>query len=151
MDPQTMAVLGFVIEWLLYLSLLPVTFFWLRRVWRIIVRRDFSEVGLKKGLPPKNPEKFAPFTAIINLVGGIVMLTVIITVPSGKLDFQSWTAVAGITLWCKFFLDFILSRHAHPMTFGRKRATEKAEDEKGAADQPAADAVAQNEEPAARK
>ena len=26
---------------------------------------------------------------------------------------DTWTAIAGSTLWCKLFADFALSRHAH--------------------------------------
>ncbi len=25
----------------------------------------------------------------------------------------TWSAIAGSTIWCKFFVDFIISRHAH--------------------------------------
>ncbi len=40
------------LTWILFLAMFPIAFFWLRRAWRIAVRRDFSEVALKGGLPP---------------------------------------------------------------------------------------------------
>ncbi len=109
------------LTWILFLALFPIGFFWLRRAWRILVKRDFSEVGLKRGEPPPNPAKFAPYAAAINLVAGIVIVFVILGVVAGRLDYETWSATAGITLWFKFFADFILSRHAHPMVFGRKK------------------------------
>jgi hypothetical protein len=101
------------LNWILFLALFPIAFFWLRRAWRIVVRRDFSEVALKRGESPPDPEKFAPYEAVANLVGGTVLVGVIGMVLAGAADFSTWTAIAGSTLWCKFFLSFALSRHAH--------------------------------------
>lgn len=95
------------------LALFPVAFFWLRRAYRILVKRDFSEVALKKGLPPPDPEKYAPYEMAINLVGGAVIALVIVVVLLGLLDYQAWIAVAGSTLWIKLFASFALSRQAH--------------------------------------
>ena len=108
------------ITWVLFLALFPMAFFWLRRTWRIIVRRDYSEVALKRGLPPPNPEKYAPYEALINLVAGAIALAVIVGVLSGELHYDTWTAIAGSTIWCKFFASFALSRQAHPFLFRRK-------------------------------
>jgi hypothetical protein len=101
--------------WLLFLASFPIAFFWLRRSWRIWIRQDFSEVALKRGEPPKNPEKFAPYAATINLIGGAIIVFVIIGVILGIFDYSTWTAIAGSTLWMKFIFDYILSRHAHPI------------------------------------
>ena len=101
------------LTWILYLALFPMAFFWFRRAWRIVVKRDFSEVALKRGLPPPNAEKFAPFEMIINLIAGTVATVVIVSVALGQLDYNTWTAIAGSTIWCKFFLSFALSRQAH--------------------------------------
>lgn len=95
------------------LALFPVAFFWLRRAYRIGIQRDFSEVALKKGLPPPDPEKYAPYEMMINLLGGIVIVAVIVIVLLGLMDYQSWVAVAGSTLWIKLFASFALSRQAH--------------------------------------
>lgn len=108
------------LTWILFLALFPIAFFWLRRAWRIVVRRDFSEVGLKRGVSPPEPEKFAPFEMVINLVAGVVVVVVIMGVVLGQLDYQTWTAIAGSTIWCKFFASFALSRHAHA-AFSRPR------------------------------
>ncbi|MEO8544831.1 MAG: hypothetical protein ABJA49_02615 [Betaproteobacteria bacterium] len=108
------------LTWILFLALFPMAFFWLRRAWRIVVRRDFSEVGLKRGVSPANPEKFAPYEMVVNLIAGVVVVIVIIAVLMGQLDYGSWTAIAGSTIWCKFFASYALSRHAHSNWTGRK-------------------------------
>lgn len=95
------------------LALFPVAFFWLRRAYRIFKNRDYSEVALKKGVSPPNPEKYAPYELVINLIGGAVIVLVIAVVLLGLLDYQAWIAVAGSTLWIKLFASFALSRQAH--------------------------------------
>lgn len=106
--------------WLLFLALFPIAFFWLRRTWRILVKRDFSEVALKRGEPPANPEKFAPYCAIINMIGGVIIVFAIIGILTGVLAYETWSAIAGSTLWMKFIFDYILSRHAHPIVAKKK-------------------------------
>jgi hypothetical protein len=106
--------------WILFIALFPISFFWLRRAWRISVKRDFSEVALKRGEPPENPERYAPYAAAINLLAGVVVVLVIIGVLTAYLDYATWTAVAGSTIWIKLIADFILRRHAHPITLKRK-------------------------------
>lgn len=110
------------LTWILFLALFPIAFFWLRRTWRIIIKRDWSEVALKRGLPPENPEKFAPYAAAINFIAGIIVVFVIIGVLAGAMEYDTWTAIAGSTIWMKFIFDFILSRQAHPIVPGRKKA-----------------------------
>mgnify|MGYP007004402185 CR=1 FL=1 len=102
------------ITWILYLALFPMAFFWWRRAYRILVKRDFSEVALRRGESPPNPEKFAPYEMVINMIAAAIATLVIIFVAIGRLDYDSWTALAGSTIWCKFFASFILGRHAHP-------------------------------------
>lgn len=108
------------LTWILFLALFPISFFWLRRVWRIVVRRDFSEVALKRGESPPHPEKFAPYEVAINLVAGVVLVVVILSVLAGHLNYETWTAIAGSTIWCKFFANYGLSRHAH-LKMGRDK------------------------------
>jgi len=110
------------LNWILFLALFPIAFFWFRRAWRILFRRDFSEVALKGGMPPPNPERYAPYTLAINLIGGGVIVFVILGIVTGSMDFDTWTASAGVTIWMKFFLDFALGRHAHPIVPRRKKA-----------------------------
>ncbi len=112
-----------ILDWVFLLALFPVSFFWARRAWRILVKRDFSEVALKKGLPPANPERYAPYEMAINLIGAVVLIGVLVAV----LGFQAiaredWIAVAGVTLWMKIFCNFALSRHAHGLDLGKKKA-----------------------------
>lgn len=104
----------YIFNWIFLLALFPVTFFWLRRAWRILIRRDFSEVALKKGLPPPDTEKYAPYEMAINLIAGTVMAVLLVSVLVFQaLSSDDWIAIAGSTLWMKLFLSFALSRHAH--------------------------------------
>jgi hypothetical protein len=104
--------------WILFLALFPITFFWVRRAWRIIFRQDFTEVALKRGVPPANPAKWAPYAAAINLVAGGITLATIFCIVLGVWTYETWSAVAGSTIWMKFIFDFILSRQAHA-AFGK--------------------------------
>lgn len=101
------------LTWILFLALFPMSFIWLRRAWRILRRRDFSEVAIKRGEPPPDPERWAPWEMLINALAGTVVLMVILWVVVAGLPYETWTAVAGSTIWCKFFASFALSRHAH--------------------------------------
>ena len=109
---------------ILFLALFPIAFFWFRRAWRILFKRDFSEVALKGGMPPANPARYAPYTLAINLIGGTVIVFTIFGIVTGTMDFDAWTATAGVTIWFKFFADYILSRHAHPIVPKRKKLEE---------------------------
>lgn len=108
------------ITWILFLALFPMAFFWLRRAWRIAIKKDFSEVALKHGQSPANPEKYAPYETAINLIAGGIALAVIGSVVMGALEYSTWSAIAGSTIWCKFFASFALSRHAHPFTLSKR-------------------------------
>ncbi len=107
--------------WILFLALFPMGFFWFRRAWRILVKKNYSEVALKHGESPSNPKKYAPFVAILNLGSGCIALIIIIGVGIGHFHYETWSAMAGITIWSKIFIDFIISRQAHPYKFGRKK------------------------------
>jgi hypothetical protein len=107
--------------WVLFIALFPLSFFWLRRAWRIAIKRDFSEVALKRGLAPDTPEKYAPYVAAINLLAGVIVGTLIIGVLAAYYDYATWSATAGVTIWLKLMADFIISRHAHPIILKRKR------------------------------
>ncbi len=97
----------------MFLGLFPISFYWLRTAWRIGVKKDFSRVALKRGASPDSPGKYAGCAAGINLAAGAVLTFVIGLIIFSGLEFESWTAAAGITIWMKFFAEFILSRHAH--------------------------------------
>lgn len=111
----------FILNWVFLLALVPVAYFWLRRAWRILVKRDFSEVALKKGLPPPDAEKYAPYEMVINLVSGTVLVLVLVAVLGFQaLAREDWIAIAGSTLWIKLLASFALSRHAHGIGGARK-------------------------------
>lgn len=98
---------------LFFLALFPVAFFWLRRAYRILIKNDFSEVALKKGIAPPNAERYAPYEMGINLLGGVILVVVIVSVLAGQLDYETWVAIGGSTMWIKIFMSFALSRQAH--------------------------------------
>lgn len=109
------------ITWILFLALFPMTFIWLRRAWKIFIKKDYSEVALKRGSSPPNPKKWAPYTGLINLVAGGVALSAIIGVVAALLPYDIWSAMAGMTIWGKIIGDFIISRQAHPFTASKSK------------------------------
>lgn len=112
-----------IFNWIFLLVLFPVAFFWLRRAYRILVKQDFSEVALKKGLPPPNAEEYAPYEMAINLVGGVVMVGVLVAVLGFQaLSSENWIAIAGVTLWVKLFASFALGRQAHGLGPAKRKA-----------------------------
>lgn len=106
------------LNWILFIALFPISYFWIKRAYQIIVKRDFSEVALKNGESPDNPAKFAPFVAGLNVLGAIILVWTITGVLTASLHFDTWTAMAGSTIWMKLLLDFMIQRHAH-MKLGR--------------------------------
>lgn len=44
-----------------------------------------------------------------------------LSVVLGLWAYETWSAVAGVTIWGKFIADFILSRHAHPIVLRSKK------------------------------
>jgi hypothetical protein len=106
--------------WILFLALFPMAFFWLRRAWRIAFRRDFSEVALKRGEPPPDAERWAPYAVAINGLahgGGAVRHR------GGGAGAHALRALDGDRRQhhlVKFMLDFALSRHAHGFGPGKK-------------------------------
>ena len=122
----------FIFNWLFLLALFPVAFFWLRRAYRILVKRDFSEVALKKGMPPPNAEKHAPYEMAINLVGGVVMVGVLVSVLVFQaLKSEDWIAIAGVTLWMKLLASFALGRQAHGLGPAKGKAKGKGNETPG--------------------
>ncbi|PLX71214.1 MAG: hypothetical protein C0602_02195 [Denitrovibrio sp.] len=112
---------GLVLTWVLFLALFPMFFFWTRRTWRIFVKKDYSEVALKRGEPPVNAKKWAPFTGIINLLGAVVAGWTIIGVVVLGYPYEKWSAMAGTVIWMKIFADWIIRMQAHPIKWGKKK------------------------------
>ncbi len=101
------------LTWMMFIGLFPLSFFWLKRAWSIGVKKEYSYVALKRGIPPKNPKRFAIFSVSINLISGLILVAVILLILLIGLNYDKWTAIVGTTIWTKFFAEFILSRHAH--------------------------------------
>lgn len=114
------------LTWVLFLALFPIGFIWLRRSWRILVRRNYAEVALKRGVPPAQPKKYALVCGTLNLLAGLIVLYVIGGILLGSFDYDTWTALAGITIWSKLFLDFAISRQAHGFGAGKKTAAQSS-------------------------
>jgi hypothetical protein len=123
------------IRLILFLALFPMAFIWLRRAYRIFIKKNYEEVALKRGEAPENPEKWAPATGIVNLAAGgtavVTILGVLLTfwVQNIFSPFENWSAVVGVTLWFKVFADYIVSRQAHPFEIGRKKDKARQNDE----------------------
>ncbi len=112
--------------WVLFLALFPMAFFWLRRAWRIFVKKNYSEVALKRGEAPKNQAKWAPFVGLVNLAAGSMCIWTVICIVGFGYHYDSWSAMAGVTIWSKIFADFIIKMQAHPIKikFGRQKSLE---------------------------
>jgi len=127
-----------IFDWFFLLALFPISFFWVRRSYRILIKRDFSEVALKKGMPPPNAERYAPYEFVINFVPAIVLIGVLVSsllpllwmVGDVSWDLEGLILnrddrlmFAGVTIWLKVFGSFALSRQAHGL--GPKTKTPK--------------------------
>lgn len=122
--------IGVILTWLLFLALFPMAFFWLRRAGRIFIKKNYSEVATKRGVPPASPKKWAPATGLVNLVCGSIAVWIIIGVPFWIFtgieigpfqSYDSWSAIAGLSIWGKIIADFIIRFQAHPITFGKRK------------------------------
>ena len=101
-----------IITWIMFIGLFLLSFFWLKKAFRIGIKKDYSYVALKRGIPPKDPQRYATCSFLINLISGAVLATIILLVVLIGLSFEIWTAIAGLTIWIKLFSEFILSRQA---------------------------------------
>lgn len=106
--------------WVPFLALFPMALFSQRRAWRILVRCDVGEVALERGEAPSDPRRWAPCAMLINGVAGTVVVVIVSVVAMAPPD-ETWTAIAGTTIWCKYLLDFARSRRAHGFA-ARKKA-----------------------------
>lgn len=109
------------LTWILFLAMFPISFYWYRRAWRILVKKDYSEVAIKDNKPPQNPRKFAPYVGILNLLGAAILTYDIFAILIIGLPYETWSAIAGSTIWMKIIFDFIIRRHAHMEPWGRKK------------------------------
>jgi len=125
---------GVAMKLILFLALFPMSFFWLRNAHRIFIKKDYSDVALKRGESPANPEKWAKSVGILNLAAGGCSVWIILSIfvwgtfgikigPS--MEYDTWSAIAGSTIWIKIFADFIIKTQAHPFKFGRDAKKEE--------------------------
>ena len=104
-----------IINYAMFIGLMLISFLWLRKAWKVGIKKDMSLVALKQGESPKHPEKYTVATIVVNLIAGLILLAVFVFVLlTGLYTFYStWTAIAGSTIWMKFIGEFIISRQAH--------------------------------------
>ncbi len=102
-----------VLTWILFIGLFPLSFYWMKRAFVIIVKKDYSNVALKWGKKPLKQKKYAPYYFLTNLAAGLIFILVIFLIVFYGLEYEKWTAVIGTTFWMKIFVEFILSSHAH--------------------------------------
>ncbi len=113
----------FVFNWILFIGLIPLSVYWIRRGLKIWLKKDYSLVALWKGSPPDDARKYALYAAISNLGAGIIFLSVFSLVLLVGLRYNTWTGIVGITFWMKIFTDFNVSMYAHKIgifSFKRK-------------------------------
>ncbi|WP_227870718.1 hypothetical protein [Orrella marina] len=100
------------LTWILFIAMFPISFIWLRRAWRIFVNKDYSEVAISRGITPPNAARYAPFTGALNFVAGLIMVYTIGSIIIGGMAYETWSAMAGSTIWMKIILDFVIGRQA---------------------------------------
>lgn len=69
--------------------------------------------GIEQGVPPDEPAKWAPYEMAIKPGGRVDHCVVDCVHLLGHLEYETWSAIGGVTVWCKFFASFGLSRQAH--------------------------------------
>lgn len=100
------------LTWILFIAMFPIAFVWLRRAWRIFVNKDYSEVAISRGVTPPNAARYAPFTGSLNFVAGLIMIYTIGSIIISGMAYETWSALAGSTIWMKIILDFVIGRQA---------------------------------------
>jgi len=103
---------GIALTWILFIALFPISWIWLRRAWRIFIGKDYSEVALSRGVSPPNAAHYAPWTGVLNMVAGLALVYVILSILIGGMSYETWSALAGSTIWLKIILDFVIGRQA---------------------------------------
>ena len=77
-------------------------------------------VGVRPAARWKRLASFIALSCVLIIAAGIIIVFVIFGVVSASLEYETWSAIAGSTIWMKFIFDYILSRQAHPI-IGKKR------------------------------
>jgi len=108
------------VTWILFIALFPLAFIWLKNAYTVFIKKDYSNVAIKRGEPPKNPKKWAPFVGLLNLCAGIAIIWAIIGVLFFAYPYQQWTGIAGVTIWFKIFGEYIIKSQAHPFFKNKK-------------------------------
>lgn len=102
-----------VLAWLLLLLGLALAALCFRRAWTILVKRNFAEVAVRRGEAPADPERWAPYAAVIHLVAGAVVSAAVLAALLGWAPFETWSSAIGLTLWTYLFALHMLARRAH--------------------------------------
>jgi len=62
-----------ILNFIMFYGLIPVSFLFLRKAYKIGLKKDYSMVALKRGESPPDPKKFAPYQTVVNLIAGLVL------------------------------------------------------------------------------
>ncbi|MGA1846991.1 hypothetical protein [Deferribacter abyssi] len=108
-------------NWILFLALFPLSFVWLKNAYKIFIKKDFTNVAVKKGELPPNPKKWAPYVGLLNLFAGLALIWAIFGVVLFAYPYNLWTGIASVTIWFKVIGEFIIKQHAHPISFNKKK------------------------------
>lgn len=83
----------------------------LYRAWKIAIKRDMRFVADWRGLALPNPLRWAMTVFSINLVSGLVLLAIGLSVLLFGVEFVMWTGGAGLLLWTYYFaLRLVVNR-----------------------------------------
>ena len=110
------------LTWILFLALFPISFLWLRKAYRIGIKKDYSLVAMKRGVPAPNPRKFIVPEIVLHTVAALLVIYALYGVIVGGWHYNEWTALAGSAIWCKILFSFVIARHAHPPKAKAKKA-----------------------------
>lgn len=75
----------------------------LYRAGRIAIGRDMRYVADWRGRTLVDPERWAHWVLSVNLVGGLLLLAIGVSVLLVGLAFTIWTGAAGLVLWSYYF------------------------------------------------
>lgn len=126
------------VTWILFLAMPAIAFVWWRKAFQILIKKDFSNVLLKKGeSPKKNLKVWGYLIATSNFLAGGVIFFVLFKVllfavfyykdlNAVHFNFDVWSEATAITIWVKFIVEFIFKQQAHPLKLGRRKKEEIA-------------------------
>lgn len=97
---------------LMYLGVYLMAAGMLYRAGRIGFGRDMRYVADWRGRAMANPERWAHWVLVVNLLGGALLLGIGVSVLLAGLHFTVWTGAAGLVLWSYYFFLRVINGRA---------------------------------------